>query len=305
MFRFCLVGFGRWGRVYYNTINRLADCQLDCIVVNPNSKVAQPVLDVPVFFNLVEAINSRTIDGVIVATPPKLHLYFAKICLELGVPVLVEKPFGDGHEQAVQISEAARRSNTFCMAGYQHLFASGYLTLKSGLFSTSNDLVVYSEGVGNGPHRKEVPVFRDWGSHEFAMAIDLFDGLPTSVLVKRIGGLTGDEFNAIYSMQISFDRGRIFSSVFGNAADIKRRVLIAAHKDGWRFYNGLDRGGCVVMENGIIALPDLTFTAGALPVDLMLNAFMENAKKKSYVCRSLDVALKTSRLVDKFESFCK
>ena len=34
MFRFCLVGFGRWGKVYFETINRLGFCTLDCIVLN-------------------------------------------------------------------------------------------------------------------------------------------------------------------------------------------------------------------------------------------------------------------------------
>ena len=81
MFRFCLVGVGRWGKVYFETINRLDFCTLDCIVLDKISPSIDQEIGIPIFHRLQDVIGNRQIDGFIIATPPATHLNLAKICL--------------------------------------------------------------------------------------------------------------------------------------------------------------------------------------------------------------------------------
>lgn len=64
-----------------------------------------------------EAAKSGGIDVAYIATPPSEHLSHAMMCLEAGVPVLVEKPFAADAASARRLADAARASGTFCMEG--------------------------------------------------------------------------------------------------------------------------------------------------------------------------------------------
>ncbi len=64
-----------------------------------------------------EAAIGGGFDAAYIATPPSEHLPHALMCLEAGVPVLVEKPFATDATSARFLADAARASGTFCMEG--------------------------------------------------------------------------------------------------------------------------------------------------------------------------------------------
>ena len=305
MFRFCLVGFGRWGKVYFETIKRLNFCTLDCIVLKGLNTRHDLAGDIPTFHQIEDVIGKRDVDGFIIATPPEAHLHLANICLSHRYPVLVEKPFTKNFDQARQLVEIAKDRNTMCMVGYQHLFADNYLQLKKVANFSACDVEVYSEGLSNGPFRSNVSVFRDWGSHEFAIAIDLFNEIPMSYAVKKIVGRKEVDSRGVYLMELHFSLGRKYTSIFGNISDVKRRNLMAAYPGGWASLNGLDQGGCVVMKNSSLFKPESIVSTGSIPLDLMLNQFVVESKTEEIDFTSLDVALEIVSLIDKIEGELK
>jgi len=302
MFRICLVGFGRWGKVYFETINRLDFCTLDCIVLNKTSPSIDQEIGVPIFHCLEDVIGTRKIDGFIIATPPATHLNLAKICLSSKLPVLVEKPYTMNFEQASQLTNIAIENNVMCMVGYQHLFADNFLTLKKLVDFNSSHLEVYSEGLSDGPFRSNVSVFRDWGSHEFAMAIDLFNEIPMSYALKKIVGEKENAAKGVYLMELFFSSDRKYTSIFGNASKLKRRTLMTNYPGGWAYLNGLDQGGCVVMKNGSIIEPISILSTGAKPLDLMLNQFVFHSKSEVFDFKKLNNALAIVSLIDDIEN---
>jgi predicted dehydrogenase len=302
MFRFCLVGFGRWGKVYFETINRLGFCTLDCIVLNKTSPSIDQEIGVPIFHRLQDVIGTRQIDGFIIATPPATHLNYAKICLLSKFPVLVEKPYTMNFAQASQLTNIAIENNVLCMVGYQHLFADNYLTLKKLVDFNSSHLEVYSEGLSDGPFRSNVSVLRDWGSHEFAMAIDLFNEIPMSYALKKIVGEKENAAKGVYLMELFFSSDRKYTSVFGNVSELKRRTLMTNYPGGWAYLNGLDQGGCVVMKNGSIIEPSSILSTGAKPLDLMLNQFVIHSKSEVFDFKKLNNALAIVSLIDDIEN---
>ena len=72
------------------------------------------------------------------------------------------------------------------MVGYQHLYSEKYKLLKKKNPKIGKIDNIYSISLSDGPFRKKISVIRDWGSHEVALAIDLFDDLPKSVIIKKI-----------------------------------------------------------------------------------------------------------------------
>ena len=302
MFRFCLVGFGRWGKVYFETINRLDFCKLDCIVLSePNPSIEQEI-DVPIFHRLEDVIGSRQVDGFIIATPPATHLSLAKICLLCKLPILVEKPYTMNFAQASQLTNIAIENKTMCMVGYQHLFADNYITLKKLVDFNSYHLEVYSEGLSNGPFRSNVSVFRDWGSHEFSMAIDLFNEMPMSYALKKIVGEKEDLAKGVFLMELFFSFDRKYTSIFGNISEVKRRTLMTTYPGGWAYLNGLDQGGCVVMKEGSIVMPNSILSTGAKPLDLMLSQFVTHSKSEILDFKKLNNALEIVSLIDEIEN---
>ena len=68
------------------------------------------------------------------------HSQLAKICLNNGYPVLVEKPFTESYIQACELSVVAKNNNKLCMASYQLLYAKKYLVLKDFTKSEADNL---------------------------------------------------------------------------------------------------------------------------------------------------------------------
>ncbi|WP_395019662.1 Gfo/Idh/MocA family protein [Dongia sp.] len=62
-----------------------------------------------------EAAKAGGVDAVYIATPPSEHAAHALLCLEAGIPVLVEKPFASSAADAARIAETARAHSVFAM----------------------------------------------------------------------------------------------------------------------------------------------------------------------------------------------
>ncbi|UZF94389.1 Gfo/Idh/MocA family protein [Bosea sp. NBC_00550] len=62
-----------------------------------------------------EAAGQGGVDAIYVATPPSEHAAHAQLCLEAGIPVLVEKPFGSSDADASSIVQTARDRSVFAM----------------------------------------------------------------------------------------------------------------------------------------------------------------------------------------------
>lgn len=73
---------------------------------------------VPHFSAPTAALAGVRPDGVIIATPNHLHGVHAEVCLNAGVPVLIEKPLADTLEGAHRIEKAARDTGVAVLVGH-------------------------------------------------------------------------------------------------------------------------------------------------------------------------------------------
>lgn len=75
-----------------------------------------------------DLLGGGDLDAVYVATPHHLHTDLARLCLEAGLPVLVEKPFGLTHAQTLPVVELARAKGLLCMEALWTRFLPSFRT---------------------------------------------------------------------------------------------------------------------------------------------------------------------------------
>jgi predicted dehydrogenase len=73
---------------------------------------------VPLFSSLAELFARGRIDGIILATPNRLHLEQGLSCIAADIPVLIEKPLADSVAAGLTLCEAAERVGHKFMVGH-------------------------------------------------------------------------------------------------------------------------------------------------------------------------------------------
>lgn len=132
LFRIAVIGSsGAIGRRHVQNIVRHPDTEL-CATVN----LLEPEQSgVPAFTDHVSMLEAVHPDGVIIATPNKLHVRMALECIERSVPVLVEKPISDDLGEARILADASERSGVPVLVGHHRRFSSA---MRAGVAAISD-----------------------------------------------------------------------------------------------------------------------------------------------------------------------
>lgn len=86
---------------------------------------------IPIWFDDPEQMFRQTaLDGVVISTPTISHPALARLALESGVDVMIEKPFARTPAEGRSIVEAADRSGRLLMAAMNHRFRTDTLHLR-------------------------------------------------------------------------------------------------------------------------------------------------------------------------------
>jgi predicted dehydrogenase len=83
------------------------------------------------FTSYEELLNANVVDAIYIATPPHLHAAQAKLAIQAGCPVLVEKPFCVNAREAEELASLARTRSVFCMEAMWTRFLPLVRQLKS------------------------------------------------------------------------------------------------------------------------------------------------------------------------------
>lgn len=117
--RIAVAGAGYIGLAHMAVAQRSPTCALSAIV-DP-APAAQAVADkagVPLYKSLDELFAKDRPDGVILATPNKLHLEHALQCIAAGVPMLLEKPITATVREGEALVKAAEKAGAKLLVGH-------------------------------------------------------------------------------------------------------------------------------------------------------------------------------------------
>ena len=168
--KICVIGGGRWGENHINTLYELG--YLSGIVdINPDKlKRLLELYPVNGYTSLDEALKGG-FDGFTIATPATFHFETARKVLEIGKPVMVEKPMTLSAESSLQLVEIAKENKTQLMVGHVLLFHPAIRKIKE-LIETGkigNLYYLYSTRLNLGTVRTEENVFWSFAPHDISV----------------------------------------------------------------------------------------------------------------------------------------
>ena len=117
--RIAVAGAGLIGSRHLEEVDACPDAQL-AAVVDPGPVGVEQAgkYGVPLYPSLTELFAADRPDGVILATPNRMHVDGGLECVAAGVPVLVEKPIGDTVGGALRLVEAGERAGVPILTGH-------------------------------------------------------------------------------------------------------------------------------------------------------------------------------------------
>jgi predicted dehydrogenase len=126
MLKVAIVGCGKIADAHVAQIQRIKDCRI-VAVCDREPLMAKQLCDrFPIqqnFTDLTELLRISRPDVVHITTPPEGHFELAKLCLEHGANVYVEKPFVVHAHQAQELIDIAENKGIKLTAGHNYQFS--------------------------------------------------------------------------------------------------------------------------------------------------------------------------------------
>jgi len=117
--RLAVAGAGYIGLAHVAVAQASPTCTLSAIVdPAPAAQAAAAKAGVPLYRSLAELIARDRPDGVIVATPNALHVEHASVCIDAGLPLLLEKPIAATVDDGVRLVAKADAAGARILIGH-------------------------------------------------------------------------------------------------------------------------------------------------------------------------------------------
>lgn len=117
--RIAVAGAGYIGREHIRAVRESATSVLSAVVDPSDAAVeATASAGVPHYRSLEELFRKDCPDGVVLATPNNLHAQHALMCMQAGLPILLEKPIAPTMEEAEALVAHADRLHAKVLIGH-------------------------------------------------------------------------------------------------------------------------------------------------------------------------------------------
>ncbi len=210
MTKVVVVGTGSMG---YNHARVCSELGILAGVIDQDTSSAKRVgelFDVPYYSDFEHGLEDIEPIGAIIATPTFTHNKLAKVALERGVNILVEKPISDNLVSGEEIVNLAIDRGLVCAVGHIERFNPIIKTTKRLIErgDLGEIITISSRRVSNFPGRiRDVGVILDLGIHDIDNSIFLMGSKPISVYCT--GGTHNDiEHEDHVTMTVRFENGK-------------------------------------------------------------------------------------------------
>ncbi|MHA2937110.1 oxidoreductase [Vibrio sp. RC27] len=216
MIRVGVIGYGNSANTFHIPLIQSTESMILTAISSSKSSILKVEHPSVVIFNSAEQlITSKKVDLVIITAPNQFHFSLAKLCLESGVHVVVEKPMVTTSREAEELIILAKKNALVLSVFHNRRWDGDFLTLQKlqknnalgeiRLFESRFDRfrpIVrqrWREEPGPG-----AGIWYDLGSHLVDQAIHLF-GMPNALTARclplRDGSKTTDYFHVLLHYQ--------------------------------------------------------------------------------------------------------
>lgn len=206
MIKIGVIGYGYWGPNIVRNLHSVGASQVVSIC-DKNEKSLQRARksypDLHCTTDASELLNSPEIDAIAIITPVWTHFELAKLALENGKHVFVEKPFTSSAEQAKTLIDLAEKKHLQIMVDHTFLFTGAVRKIRQLMEEgTLGNLYYYdSTRVNLGLFQHDVNVIWDLAPHDLSIMGYLIHGRPEAVVAtgeKHLNGHVDVAFMTVY-----------------------------------------------------------------------------------------------------------
>ena len=181
-----IIGYGYWGPNIARNFNACKDVKLISICDLSEKRLHFAESNYPFikgYSDPKDLISSNEIDVVAVVTPVFTHYELAKLALENGKHIFVEKPFTSNAAQGEELLNLAEKKNLKIMVDHTFLFTGAVRKMREIIDSGElGSLFFYdSVRVNLGLFQHDINVIWDLAPHDFSIMNYLIDKEPISV----------------------------------------------------------------------------------------------------------------------------
>lgn len=163
-----VVGPGLIGNTHIRLIQENPACTLKAIVApdNPHNYPKAAKANVPLYHTIPELLEREKLDGIIISSPSNFHIEQAIICVNAGIPALVEKPLATSYEDGLRLLQQVKDRQAKLIVGHHRVHSPIMKTameiIRGGslgsLVAITGAALLYkpSDYFQKGPWRKEI-----------------------------------------------------------------------------------------------------------------------------------------------------
>ncbi|MBB4806391.1 putative dehydrogenase [Chryseobacterium defluvii] len=229
-----LCAFGMSGKVFHAPfLKEHPGFFLSAVTERSKEESREKYPDAKIYRSVEEMLQNADIEVVVVNTPVQTHFEYAKMALETGKNVIVEKPFTVNVQEAEELVELAEEKGLFLSVYQNRRFDRDFLqvekVLNEGILGTIKETEIRFDRFRTEPggkQHKENPQqagsgsLHDLGAHLVDQAVRFF-GFPEK-LFADVFSMKGNEFaNDYFEILLFYKdnlRVRLKSSVFSKEA---------------------------------------------------------------------------------------
>ncbi len=185
--RIGVVGYGYWGPNIVRNFQALESAQVVAVCDKSSGslgRVRRSFPDMPVTTDCADIVTADDIEAVAIVTPVWTHFELAKLALEHGKHVFVEKPFTSSVAQAEYLIELADRKNLRIMVDHTFLFTGAVRRIRQLIDEGVLGKLYYYDSmrVNLGLFHHDVNVIWDLAPHDLSI-MDYIAGMQPEAVV--------------------------------------------------------------------------------------------------------------------------
>jgi predicted dehydrogenase len=241
--RIGVIGYGYWGPNIVRNLFAIDGCTVAAISdKNPSAlqKAARLYPGVTTTTDEVSVLASPDIDAAAIVTPVWTHYPLAKLALEHGKHVFVEKPFTSTAAQAAELCELAERKNLRIMVDHTFLFTGAVKKIRELIDNGTLGPLYYfdSSRVNLGLFQHDVSVIWDLAPHDLSIMDYVIKDDAQAVVAT--GGSHVNQFADMAFLTIYFPN-KVLAHINVNwLSPVKVRTTLIGARDKMLVWNDLD-----------------------------------------------------------------
>jgi predicted dehydrogenase len=239
-----IIGFGYWGPNLVRNFSSLQNCKVSAIAeanATRHELIKKQYRDVKIYLAAEELIKDNLIDAVVIATPVFSHYPLAKLALESGKHVLIEKPMTSSSRDAIELIEIAEQKKISLMVDHTFLYTGAVQKMKELVTSNALGKLSYidSTRINLGLFQPDINVLWDLAPHDISILNYLVDERPISVNATGVSHTNNGIENIAY-LTLNYNSGFIAHFNCSWSSPVKIRMMLIGGSEKMCIFNDIE-----------------------------------------------------------------